>query len=78
MNVVAVTRVDKRHRVTIPSCVRRALALQTGDTVVFFVRGHCAIVRRRDDADTQFVRGLGATLSEWSSAADEHPYADLR
>ena len=57
--------------------IRQALHLKAGDSIVFDVENEGVQLRKAQSIDIEFNKALSATLSEWSSVADEEAYRDL-
>jgi len=53
------------------------LHVTAGDLVAFEARGDVVTVRKATALDLEYLRSLEATLTEWSSAADEEAYRGL-
>ncbi|MDB5565601.1 MAG: transcriptional regulator [Tardiphaga sp.] len=68
------SKIDSKARTTIPSQVRDALRLRTGDEVVYTIEHECVVLARagQDQLDFPF-----ATFAEWNSEADRKAYRDL-
>jgi AbrB family looped-hinge helix DNA binding protein len=67
----------RKYQATIPADVRRALRLKQGDVVQFEIEGDRVTLRRQRASDRAYLRGLGSTLTEWSSPYDDEAYGDL-
>jgi AbrB family looped-hinge helix DNA binding protein len=72
-----VSRLTRKYQATIPAEVRRALHLKQGDVVQFEIDGDRVTLRRQTREDRAYLKGLEATLSEWSSPYDDEAYGDL-
>jgi AbrB family looped-hinge helix DNA binding protein len=66
-----------KGQVTVPKAVREALGLQQGDQLSWELENGSVRVRAVAPLDLVYLRGLEATLSEWSSQADEEAFGDL-
>lgn len=74
----AVAKITAKGQTTVPKEVRTALGLSPGDLIVWEVDADgTARVRRLGPMDTEYLRALEGTLSEWASEADEEAYGDL-
>ena len=73
----AASRLTRKYQATIPAEVRRALRLKQGDTVQFDIEGARVVLTRQRAEDRAYLRGLEASLSEWSSPYDAEAYGDL-
>lgn len=76
-NNKARSKVTSKFQATIPSAIRKVLALEYGDTVVFEVIGGQVVLRRELPLDSDYLDAVGASLSEWNSVEDEEAYGDL-
>lgn len=71
-------KVTAKGQTTIPKEVRAALKIAPGDLIVWEIEGEgCALVRRAQQWDLEYLRALEGTLSEWASPSDEESYRDL-
>jgi antitoxin PrlF len=76
--VGAIAKVTAKGQTTIPKEVRRALQIAPGDLIIWEVAPDGrAVVRRVQPWDLEYLRSLEATLSEWTSPADEEAYRDI-
>ena len=71
------SRLTRKYQATIPEAVRQRLRLQAGDTVAFDIDGDQVQLRKARSLDMAFTQSLEATLTEWTSEADEEAYGDL-
>jgi antitoxin PrlF len=71
------SRLSVKGQVTIPKKVREQLGLTPNDYVIYELQDGVALLRKLEPFDTQYHAALSATLSEWSSAADEEAFRDL-
>ena len=72
-----VSKLTAKNQVTIPADVRQRLGVKSGDHVAFEVDDGKVIVRKAKSIDWAWSAAVGATLSEWSSDADEEAFRDL-
>lgn len=72
------SKLTAKAQTTIPQEVRRALKLEPGDFMIFEVAGDRVTVRKKRPLDTDYLRAIEATLSEWSTAEDAEAYDDLK
>jgi AbrB family looped-hinge helix DNA binding protein len=77
MAIVTASRLTSKYQATIPVEVRRVLRLKQGDGVQFEIDGERVTLRRQTAADRAYLRGLAASLSEWTSPYDDEAYGDL-
>ncbi len=71
------SKLTRKYQATIPEAVRQRLQLQSGDSVAFDIEGDKVHLRKARSLDLAFAQSLEATLSEWSSEADEEAYDGL-
>ena len=71
------SKLTKKYQATVPAEVRQFLGLQAGDSIAFEIDEGVVTVRKAQPVDTDYLRGVEATLSEWASPEDEEAYADL-
>ena len=71
------SKLTSKFQTTVPLPVRKALNLKAGDMVGFEIEGNEVRLRRATPLDLAFSQALEATLSEWSSKADELAFKDL-
>ena len=71
------SKLTSKFQTTVPLPVRKALHLKAGDMVGFEIEGNDVRLRRATPLDLAFSQALEATLSEWSSKADELAFKDL-
>ncbi|MFA5028619.1 MAG: AbrB/MazE/SpoVT family DNA-binding domain-containing protein [Candidatus Methylomirabilota bacterium] len=72
-----VSRISSKGQITLPKGVRESLGLRPGDPVAYELGEGIAILRKAEPLDVEYHRALTATLSEWSSPADDEAFRDL-
>ncbi len=70
-------RVTAKGQATIPKRIRDAAQIREGDMLEFAYENHRIVVRRVERPNDMELAALQATLSEWSSPADEEAWRDL-
>ena len=71
-------RLTSKNQTSIPKEIREALALESGDTIVFEVlEDNTVIVRKSYPADFEYLNAVTSALSEWETEEDEKAYKDL-
>ena len=76
--MVALAKITAKGQTTIPQDVRAALHVVPGDLLAWEVDSDgTATVRRVQPLDLEYLRAIGATLSEWAGSADEEAYREL-
>ena len=71
------SRLSCKGQVTIPSEIRSALHLETGDLVAYELKHGKAILRRAEQFDTAYHSTLSGTLGECGSIDDDTAFRDL-
>jgi len=67
-----------QYQATVPKEIRKVLALESGDSIVYEVLpDNSVVVRKSYSADFKYLNSLNSTLSEWESDEDEEAYKDL-
>ena len=61
-----------KGQVTVPKTVREALGLRQGDQLCWELEDGSVRVRVVAPLGLAYLQGLEGTLSEWSSAEDDH------
>lgn len=73
-----ISKITVKGQTTVPRRIREAVQISAGDQISWEVHDDGSIrVRRVDPLDLAFLHALDASLSEWSSDADEEAYHDL-
>jgi AbrB family looped-hinge helix DNA binding protein len=71
-------KISSKGQVTVPTDVRKALHLETGDTLAWDIEADGRIfVRRLEPIDLDYLTAVSGTLSEWNSSEDDEAYRDL-
>ena len=71
------SKLTSKFQATVPTPVRKALQLNAGDLIGFEVQGDQVVLRRATPLDLAFAQALEGTLTEWSSAEDDHAFKSL-
>ena len=71
------SKVTQKYQATIPQAVREKLAIEKGDRVIFDIEDEKVVLKKLSLLDWEYLDSVSATLSEWSSEADEEAYGDL-
>lgn len=71
------SKVTQKYQATIPQAIREKLEIEKGDRVIFEIEGEKVILKKVSPVDWEYLESVSATLSEWSSDADEEAYRDL-
>lgn len=71
------SRVTQKYQATIPQAVREKLGIRQGDRVIFEIKDNSVQIKKLSTVDWEYLESVSATLSEWSSTADEEAYRDL-
>lgn len=76
--MLAVAKITAKGQTTIPQDIRVAMHVSSGDLISWEVGADgTATVRRVQPLDTEYLRAIEGTLSEWASPADEEAYRGL-
>jgi antitoxin PrlF len=75
--VLQTSKLTSKYQATVPTQVRKALKLSSGDLVGFEVNGNEVKLVRVSPLDVAFAQALEGTLQEWSSAKDDQAFKDL-
>lgn len=71
------SKVTQKYQATIPQAIREKLAIEKGDRVIFEIENEKVVLKKLSSLDWEYLEAVSATLSEWSSEADEEAYNDL-
>lgn len=71
------SKLTSKFQATVPSAVRQALSLQSGDWVGFEINGTEVRLRRATPLDLAFAQSVENTLVEWASEKDDQAFASL-
>jgi AbrB family looped-hinge helix DNA binding protein len=71
------SKVTQKYQATIPQAVRKKLDSGKGDRIIFEIEDDKVVLKKLSSLDWEYLESVSATLSEWSSDADEKAYSDL-
>ena len=71
------SKVTQKYQATIPQAVRKKLEIGKGDRIIFEIEDDKVVLKKISSVDWEYLESVSATLSEWSSDADEEAYSDL-
>jgi AbrB family looped-hinge helix DNA binding protein len=71
------SRITSKGQVTIPKPVREALELESGDAIVYEIKGNTVTVRKARPFDAEWHDALATQLDEWNSPANDEAWNDL-
>lgn len=71
------SKVTQKYQATIPQGVREKLEIEKGDRIIFEIEDDKVVLKKLSSLDWEYLESVSATLSEWSSDADEEAYSDL-
>jgi len=75
---VQISKITAKGQTTIPSKVRQALGLKSGDRILFEEEGDKIVLKRFTTVDVLHLRYLENLLSpEWNSEEDNKAFNDL-
>ncbi len=60
-----------KGQTTIPSRVRRELAIEAGDTIRYELEDGSVRIRKTSPMDVEWASAVESTLTEWTSADDD-------
>lgn len=60
-----------KGQTTIPSRVRRELAIEPGDTIRYELEDGSVRIRKTSPMDVEWASAVESTLTEWTSADDD-------
>jgi antitoxin PrlF len=72
-----ISKVTQKYQATIPQAVRKKLESGKGDRIIFEIEDDKVVLKKLSSLDWEYLESVSATLSEWSSDADEKAYSDL-
>lgn len=76
--MVETAKITSKGQVTIPSRVRKALRVGTGDVLRWDTRDDgTVVVSRVEPLDLDYHAALAGTLGEWQTREDEEAYGEL-
>jgi AbrB family looped-hinge helix DNA binding protein len=71
------SRLSTKGQVTIPKEVRKAIGVETGDTIAYEVAKGVVTLKRVEPFDVAFHATLSGTLDEWTTPEDQEAFCDL-
>lgn len=71
------SKVTQKYQATIPQAVRKKLEIEKGDRIIFEIEDDKVVLKKLSSLNWEYLESVSATLSEWSSDADEKAYSDL-
>ncbi len=71
------SRLTAKSQTTIPTAVRKALALTPGDAIAYEIDGGRVSLSKVARGDDAYLRALQGTLGEWDSPEDAAAFDDL-
>ena len=75
--MAAISKVTIKYQATIPQEVREFLGVRQGDAVEYRIEGGEVLLKRVTAPDTEYLKAVQKTLTEWDSKADDHAFNDL-
>jgi antitoxin PrlF len=72
-----ISRITAKGQTTIPVSIRKAAHINAGDTLAFEIKGDYLIVRKIKSPNDAYLKGVEATLNEWSSPEDKEAWSGL-
>ena len=73
----SISKVTVKYQATIPQEVREFLGVRQGDAVEYRIERGEVLLKRVTAPDTEYLRAVQKTLTEWDSKADDDAFRDL-
>lgn len=73
----AISKVTVKYQATIPREVREFLGVRQGDAVEYRIEKGEVKLKRVTTPDTEYLKAVQKTLTEWDSKADDDAFRDL-
>lgn len=73
----SISKVTIKYQATIPQEVREFLGVRQGDAVEYRIEHGEVLLKRVTAPDTEYLRAVQKTLTEWDSKADDDAFHDL-
>jgi AbrB family looped-hinge helix DNA binding protein len=71
-------RLSSKGQTTIPATIRKALALNEGDDLLFELQEGRVVLRKLEPLDIEYLKSVESSFaSEWNSPEDEEAFRDL-
>ncbi len=78
MNVISkISKVTVKYQATIPQEVREFLGVRQGDAVEYRIEKGEVKLKRVTTPDTEYLKAVQKTLTEWDTKADDDAFRDL-
>ena len=72
------SRITDDNEIIIPDKIKKKLKLKPGDRITFeIILGDTLLMRKAKDIDTDYLKSVSETLTEWDSEYDDEAYKDL-
>lgn len=75
--MTAISKVTVKYQATIPREVREFLGVRQGDAVEYRIEKGEVKLKRVTTPDTEYLKAVQKTLTEWDSKADDDAFRDL-
>lgn len=75
--MTAISKVTVKFQATIPREVREFLGVRQGDAVEYRIEKGEVKLKRVTTPDTEYLKAVQKTLTEWDSKADDDAFRDL-
>ncbi len=75
--MVAISKVTVKYQATIPREVREFLGVRQGDAVEYRIEKGEVKLKRVTTPDTEYLKAIQKTLTEWDTKADDDAFSDL-
>lgn len=75
--MTAISKVTIKYQATIPREVREFLGVRQGDAVEYRIEKGEVKLKRVTTPDTEYLKAVQKTLTEWDTKADDDAFRDL-
>jgi AbrB family looped-hinge helix DNA binding protein len=75
--MAAISKVTVKYQSTIPREVREFLGVRQGDAVEYRIEKGEVKLKRVTTPDTEYLKAVQKTLTEWDTKADDDAFRDL-
>ena len=75
--MAAISKVTVKYQATIPLEVREFLGVRQGDAVEYRIEKGEVKLKRVTTPDTEYLKAIQKTLTEWDTKADDDAFRDL-
>ncbi|MEN0057535.1 MAG: type II toxin-antitoxin system PrlF family antitoxin [Bdellovibrio sp.] len=76
-NQAATSKISAKNQTTVPTEVRKALQLTSGDGIRWVIEEGKVSVKKMSKIDMEWTKATEMTLQEWNSQEDDEAYNGL-